>query len=135
MRVEAAEEHFEEEERSLVGELEVVDEDHPRLAFEKTGRELDQRDEDSLAPPPLVFLDGCRAGLEIGEDVAEVVELSRVESVEGGDTLVGALPHERQDRLTREIVGPETLLTLARELHDREGLIGGKAPSYRFDES
>ena len=81
----------------------------------------------------LVVLDGSGAIVEAGQDVAEVVELTRIERVEGGGPFIGALGHERTDGQSGEIIRSEPLLSLTRDLHHRERRVERDAPSNDLD--
>src|SRR6187399_1206255 len=108
-------EHLEQHKRALVGILQVVDEQREWLAIEERCRELHQRVEDSLAATLLIGIDGSVAVVEAGQDLAEIVELSRIERVEGGGPFTGPFAHERSDHQSGEIVRSEFLLSLTRD--------------------
>ncbi len=134
VQVGAAEKHLQEQKRSFVGEVQVVHEKHQGLAVEEHGREFRESDENSLAATTLVFFDRGRAVVEVGKHVSQVVELSRVERVEGRDPFVRALAHERHDGLTGEVVGTKSLLPPPGKLHHGKRLISGEAPADGLDD-
>src|SRR5262245_51990684 len=114
--------------------MQIVREEDQRLAVEKLRDELHQGIEDAFAAKTLVLDSSARAVVEVGKDIAEVGELSRVQSVERRDTLVGALAHERDDRLAGEVIGAKRFLPLARKLHHGERMVANEAPSNGLDD-
>ena len=123
----------EEEERRLVGELQVVHQEDHRPTVHRL---IEHRGEGGEDPPPGLAIDVAR-DIHIdqaGHHMGEVGTLGVGETEEDVDSLVAPLVEEVDEDPGREVVGAASLSEITGDLGHEVRFVGLEVPLHRFEE-